>query len=77
MRDLSIVIDRIIAEVPEIEQDLVIELKSKKSSVRCAAPELMSMWWNEVHSTLCEYIFCNMTLNEWQEKVRKIFVGEI
>ncbi|MBU5333578.1 hypothetical protein KQI61_15370 [Anaerocolumna aminovalerica] len=77
MRDLTVIIDKILNVIPETEDELIAELKDNQSSVSFAAPELMSMWWNEVHTTLCEYIFNENELDSWKETVRQIFVGEI
>ena len=43
MRNLSTVIDSIIAIAPELEP----HFDSLKESIQYAAPEMMSMWWNE------------------------------
>ena len=77
MRDLTTVINRILEVIPETEVELIAELNDNKSSISFSAPELISMWWNEVHGTLCEYVFKEETIDGWKETVRQIFVGEI
>ena len=44
MRDLTVIIDKILNVIPETEDELIAELKDNQSSVSFAAPELMSMW---------------------------------
>lgn len=79
MRDLVTVINRMLDEIPATEDDLIAELKDNRSSASCSAPELMSVWWNEVYDTLCNYAFNENTYNtnNWTETVRQIFVGDI
>lgn len=43
MRNLSTVIDSIIAIAPELEP----HFDSLKKSIQYAAPEMMYMWWND------------------------------
>jgi len=79
-RNLETVIKNIINEIPNSEESFISQLKDNQSSVHFAAPELMNMWWNEVHSTLCSYI-PEKPNQEWQFKVLSIFstrsVGEL
>lgn len=47
-------------------------MKDNQSSVCFSAPELLSMWWDEVHDTLCNHI-PEIPNEEWQFKVLSIF----
>ena len=71
MRNLIDVIDQIINEVPKTEQELIDVLKDIQESVRCAAPELISMWWTEVQGALLDNLPGKPT-KEWQYKILSI-----
>ena len=72
-RNLHNVIENMIREIPEIEGGgLILSLKSKQESVRFSAPELMYVWWEEVHSCLM-YYFGEKPSEEWEYKVLSIF----
>lgn len=79
MRRLYDVILKMIDVVPPTQIELVHELRSRLSSVRYAAPEVQSMWWDLTYETLCEYVFNEEKWkgNYWQEALRKIWVGEL
>ena len=72
MRDLSNILQQIINEIPITEQEFTNNLKDNLSSVSCAAPELINMWWNEVHETLWNFI-PEKPNKEWQFKILSIF----
>ena len=71
-RNLDEVIVEMLTEIPESEQDLIIELRDNLSSVVYAAPELISMWWQEVYSTLWGHMPEHPT-EEWQYKILSIY----
>jgi len=71
-RNLVNIIQQMIDEIPITEQDFINSLKDNQNSVSYAAPELMSMWWNEVVDTLWDFIPETPT-EEWQFKVLSIF----
>lgn len=72
MRDLTIIIDKIIEQIPEEQyKDLIDRLRSYKSSAGYSSPEGMSYWWNAVSIAL------NLRLpyppvTEWQQKILDI-----
>lgn len=78
MRDLCEVIDRIIEIIPDSETSTISKLKRVQNDCRYTAPELIPLKWQSVYEILCDYVFDPHTLGKdtWQEKVRKIFVGE-
>ena len=71
-RNLSNIIQQMIDEIPFDEQDFINNLKDNQSSVSCVAPELISMWWNEIHETLWNFI-PEKPNKEWQFKILSIF----
>lgn len=75
MRDLSIVIDNMIKEIPG-ELRVVSRLKAIRQTFLYAAPELHGDIWNQ-----CAWILnselSNVPACDWTEKVGKIFNGEI
>ena len=71
-RNLVNIIQQMIDEIPITEQDFINSLKDNQNSVSYAAPELMSMWWNEVHETLW-YFIPEKPNKEWQFKILSIF----
>ena len=78
MRDLCEVIDRIIEVIPDSETSTISKLKCVQNDCRYTAPELIPLKWQSVYGILCDYVFDPHTLGKdtWQEKIRKIFVGE-
>lgn len=72
MRDLSKVLNDILNVIPKPEEDLIISLCKIRESVRYSAPELIGMWWDEVHSILMSYITEN-PIQDWQYEVWSIF----
>lgn len=78
MRDLCEVIERIIDVIPDSERYVIQRLKRIQYDCRYTAPELIPLKWQSVYGILCDYVFDPHTLGKdtWQEKVRKIFVGE-
>ncbi|WP_373845583.1 hypothetical protein [Clostridium sp.] len=42
-------------------------------SISYSAPEVMGIWWNEVHRTLVEELFDNDINIEWKLKVLSVF----
>lgn len=71
-RNLMSVIDEILMNMPDTETKFKYQLKDNKSSVSCAAPELMGFWWNNVYETLLDNI-PNKPTEEWQYKILSIF----
>jgi hypothetical protein len=71
-RNLENVIEDTIKEIPESECNLICSLKSKQESVSLSAPELMYIWWQEVHDCLM-YDIGEKPTEEWQYKVLSIF----
>ena len=77
MRNLEIVIDRIIDVIPSDEEELLHELMKVQRSVRYVPPELMNMWWKRTHEILCDHVFNEyFDKDNWKDKVRRIYVGE-
>lgn len=72
-RDLSKVIDDMLAEIPETASDLRHALKGARSSAVFAAPENMHLHWRTTVEALNDYIGEPKT--EWHFKVAKIFMG--
>jgi hypothetical protein len=72
MRNLSEVINKILREIPESNQKFINELKNNLSSVSCAAPKLIPMWWNEVYATIQGNIPEKLN-KEWHFKILSIF----
>lgn len=74
MRDLENVLEQLL-EVVE-DYDLRATLRDNRSSVRCAAPEIMPFWWNEVGHALSVYL--NEDLDDmlpWEKDAWTIWVG--
>lgn len=71
-RNLEDVIEEMIKEIPSSEQRFINQLKDNQTSVNFSAPELLGMWWDEVHGTLCSHI-PEIPNEEWQFKVLSIF----
>lgn len=74
-RDLTVVLDSIIAIVPESETALLAELKSLKSSAAYAAPEMMGRHWNEGGRILRDHIPNTGDLAEWQGQIVNIWTA--
>jgi hypothetical protein len=74
MRDLHIVIDQMLAEIPQDQKILREDLEQAKSSVLFAAPEMMRHWWSRVAHILARNIQ-NPQL-AWHHKVVKIWKDE-
>jgi hypothetical protein len=71
-RNLSEVIDHIIAVVPVTEVDFIVSLASNRSSVNFCAPEMLPFWWREVHSTILDNV-PSVPVEEWHYQVLSIF----
>lgn len=79
MRDLCEVIERIIDVIPDSKRYIIQRLKRIQYDCRYTAPELIPLKWQSVYELLCECVFDDpykLEKDTWQEKVRKIFVGE-
>jgi hypothetical protein len=71
-RVLSEVIDQIVAVIPETEVDFIVRLASNRSSVVICAPEMVPVWWREVHSTILDNV-PSVPVEEWHYQVLSIF----
>jgi hypothetical protein len=74
VRNLSEVIDAMLAEVPETETALVAGLKRIKQSIGYVAPEGMTIWWRNTQSMLVNEV--GVPKCDWQDRVANIFVGK-
>jgi hypothetical protein len=73
MRDLSKVLNDILEVIPKPEEDLIISLCKIRESIRYSAPELISMWWDEAHGTLIDYVSITKPMKDWEYRVWSIF----
>jgi hypothetical protein len=75
MRNLSDVIDQILEVIPKRRNTSFIHaLKDIQSSVKFAAPEMHSFWWNQCYEILSEET-PNPT-GGWKKEVENIFSGK-
>ena len=74
MRYLPDVLKLVIAEVPVNEHELIASLKDLKSSAEFAAPEMHSMWWQELGMLLNDEI--PDPKEQWHFKIGKILQGK-
>lgn len=84
MRELSEVIDQMLAVIPDHEDNLRAILESKRGSAIVSAPEQMHFWWRETAMEL-EDFFCVVVDGEpqppkledgsWQQKVYNIWMN--
>mgnify|MGYP000876637964 CR=1 FL=1 len=75
MRDLVKVIDQLIKVIPSKEVQLIGMLKDAKGSIRYAAPEMMTMWWNEVYGIIVREL-TGREHEEFVQRVMEIFSGQ-
>ncbi len=75
MRDLSEVIDRIIAVIPDGNDRTVELLKNVKKSCPYVAPELYPNLWRKCRDILCSN-FGNPEGCEWKMEISNIFTGK-
>lgn len=75
-RYLPDVIDKMIAEIPKEETEIITYLERCLDSARYAAPEVMSVWWDEVADILDDNLPSPAKCNEWQTKITSIFTNE-
>lgn len=80
MRDLSVVIDKLIEVIPSEnteQKDFIRDLQDIKWSVRLAAPEMTQFWWLQtqevVVNNLCDYVG---NLKDWQVNVVRVWTND-
>lgn len=71
MRNLSEVIEEMLAVVPAEQIDLRDRLKATKQSSLYAAPEMRQTFWHECRDHLVSYV--GKPKEEWQKQVASIF----
>lgn len=82
MRDLNVVIDRMVENIPVDQVDLIDSLNDVKDMMchvdsRYAPPE-STTWWDDTQRVLRRYIFTDALFvpDSWHEVVRKIWTDE-
>jgi len=75
VRNLALIIERILEKIPNHKkwEDLKTTLEDNRTSVICAAPESMRMWWHEVAWALEDYI--GEPTEDWMKEIIEIFSG--
>ncbi len=68
MRNLTEVIQQMLAEIPASEESLKAGLRDVRSSAETASPEMMPFWWREAAQTLEDNIPQDAQ-EEWQNKL--------
>lgn len=72
MRNINVVIDKMLAQVPDTGQwrYFIADLESIQSSVAFAAPEMTTFWWEVLSVSISEHLgpFADK-LNLWQNLV--------
>jgi hypothetical protein len=75
-RELTEVIDRILAEIPsETHASLRADLGAVRSSAAFAAPEVMGGWWRRAQDCLVQHVGVPDPNVPWQVRVSRIFSG--
>lgn len=84
MRNLSKVVNAILNAIPDGKSPMLkTQLIYQLMVIRYTAPELMNKKWEDVQKVLMEELFCQYGSfifklgSNWEEKVRKIWAGEI
>lgn len=75
MRDITKVIDQILAVVPETETTARAALASVRSTAAFGAPELQGSYWNQLHGVLVRNLGHQPT-EPWHFEVAAIMRGE-
>ena len=76
MRDLSVVIAKMLTCIPHSEVSLRSELESNDESYQYSAPELCGLRWQNTAGTLEDHLDPEDCLREgWQKKVLDIWMG--
>ena len=74
-RDLIVVIDQMIKEIPSSEQTFLEIMKDRRSSVAYCAPEMIGFWWHELAKTLNdEFGDDEAVLVDWQKRVINVWM---
>jgi len=68
-------VDRMLAEIPEDEEDLRAELVKRKEHAALLVPERQQDAWVKTMVVLSNYIGDEPRRESWQERVMDIFVG--
>ena len=76
MRDLAVVLDNMINEIPSSEGDLIDSLMNVRENILYTAPEALWFRFCDVAVELDRFFPNPNALNEWQQKVVKIWMDE-
>lgn len=77
MRDMTIVIDKMLEVIPDHERDLIQSLKEKRMSFLYCAPEDVGLHAAYTAEILQDIFPSPDALSEWQQKALGIWMGLI
>jgi len=76
-RDLTKIIDLMIAEIPAGNDDFISNLKSNRTSVEYSSPETMGLRWETVAETLMDFIGIDEnSFTDWQKRIINIWMDK-